>query len=617
MVIYKDGDKARFTAHMNNEHGAFFDIDYLLASCLLETDQKDAVAKTVKASGKVHPMLEESGAGQDAGVTLREEAAYNPPEAPERVENLVVKKEKPDFPGPGDNSDLQCGSCETQFGTQEAFQQHQRKDCKKKFKKKNIECDECGQHFTTKKSLRNHKEMMHNKDINIKKERYDDPSMDPNLMYPSFSAENTENASFNEHVSRGDDVSTHGVEGYNSATMNCYGDAYPDYGASNTAYGNNIDAYAGANLETYGSRPEMYNTNNDDETYGATSDKYQSHGDDIGQIMNDVRKENPRYLDQVLSEARKRNPEELDQMLSQARKRSADDLDQMLDDVKRQNEDLYEKSGEPVAAESSAKVANPASERFYCQVESCGKSYSAKSNKQIHEKKAHNIMSERSRKKLKGSEEEQEPDPKNETLEVKEKETNIKWDELAKLRAQYYDTSPVSKTTETPDASDVSIQYNPKLESSFPRPFSPADTSMGQHETTTEEHPTFDTAPSYPNISQSNTAPSYPDISQSKYFTKNPNVITNARGKSISLFNETPAAGLSEKWRMRSFETTTKAGSKALIKHYLTPELKVLKTGLAVVEYLRLTGEMGTDQILETARALNISEGKLKKTLYE
>jgi len=580
---------------MNNEHGAFFDIDYLLASCLLEKDQKDAVAKTVKASGKVHPMLEESGTSQDASVTLREEAAYNPPEVPERVENLVVKKEKPDFPGPGDNSDLQCGSCDTQFGTQEAFQQHQRKECKKKLKKKNIECDECGQHFITKKSLRNHKEMMHNKDINIKKEGFD-ANMDPNLMYPNYPAENTENASFNEHANRSDDVNTHGAEGYNS-----YGDAYPDnYGASSNTYGTNTSVYASANLENYGSRPEMYNTNNHDETYGATSDKYQSHGDDIGQIMNDVRKENPRYLDQVLNEARKRNPEELDQMLSQAKKRSAEDLDQMLDDVRRQNEDLYEKSGEPLA-DSIGKVAAPVSERFYCQVESCGKSYSAKSNKQIHEKKAHNIMSERSRKKLKGSEEEQGPNPMNETVEVEvqAKEADIKWDELDKLRAQFYGdgSMTIDKTTETPNG------YNPKIESSFPRPLSP-DTRMDHHETTTEEHAN----------NENEAAPNYPDISQSKYFTRNPKVITNARGKSISLFNETPA-GLSEKWRVRSFETTTKAGSKALIKHYLTPELKVLKNGLAVVEYLRLTGEMGTDQILEIAKALNISDGKLK-TLY-
>jgi len=50
MVIYKDGDKARFTAHMANEHGAFFDISYLLASSLMEDEQKAAVARVVEGS---------------------------------------------------------------------------------------------------------------------------------------------------------------------------------------------------------------------------------------------------------------------------------------------------------------------------------------------------------------------------------------------------------------------------------------------------------------------------------------------------------------------------------------------------------------------------------------
>ena len=36
----QDGDKTRFRNHMNNEHGAFFDLDYLLASCMMETEQK-------------------------------------------------------------------------------------------------------------------------------------------------------------------------------------------------------------------------------------------------------------------------------------------------------------------------------------------------------------------------------------------------------------------------------------------------------------------------------------------------------------------------------------------------------------------------------------------------
>ena len=47
MVIYKDGDKTRFIAHLANEHGALFDVDYLLASSMMENDQKASVAVAV------------------------------------------------------------------------------------------------------------------------------------------------------------------------------------------------------------------------------------------------------------------------------------------------------------------------------------------------------------------------------------------------------------------------------------------------------------------------------------------------------------------------------------------------------------------------------------------
>merc|ERR1711864_55983 len=82
------------------------------------------------------------------------------------------------------------------------------------------------------------------------------------------------------------------------------------------------------------------------------------------------------------------------------------------------------------------------------------------------------------------------------------------------------------------------------------------------------------------------------DTSLSKYFEKNPNVFANARGKSLKLFSE---------------------GAKSTsIKHYLTPDQKVLKTGLAVLEYLRLEGKLNPDQLVEVRTVLKISDKKLR-----
>ena len=47
MVIYKDGDKGRFRAHLNYEHRAFYDTDVLLAISLMDASQKETVAKSV------------------------------------------------------------------------------------------------------------------------------------------------------------------------------------------------------------------------------------------------------------------------------------------------------------------------------------------------------------------------------------------------------------------------------------------------------------------------------------------------------------------------------------------------------------------------------------------
>ena len=48
LVIYKSGDITRFTAHLANEHGAFFDIEYLLASCFMDEGQKEAIAHPIR-----------------------------------------------------------------------------------------------------------------------------------------------------------------------------------------------------------------------------------------------------------------------------------------------------------------------------------------------------------------------------------------------------------------------------------------------------------------------------------------------------------------------------------------------------------------------------------------
>ena len=46
-ISYRDGDKTKFREHMRMEHGVFFDLDFLLASCLMDAEQKAKLARSV------------------------------------------------------------------------------------------------------------------------------------------------------------------------------------------------------------------------------------------------------------------------------------------------------------------------------------------------------------------------------------------------------------------------------------------------------------------------------------------------------------------------------------------------------------------------------------------
>jgi len=106
------------------------------------------------------------------------------------------------------------------------------------------------------------------------------------------------------------------------------------------------------------------------------------------------------------------------------------------------------------------------------------------------------------------------------------------------------------------------------------------------------------------------------NLSNSKYFQKNPNIISNARGKSLKLFTE-EAAGLPEGWKVRSIERESKEGAKPIIvKHYLSPDQRVLKTVLGVLEFLRCEGKLDANQLMDLRSVLKVSDRKVKE-LYE
>merc|ERR1712013_469292 len=103
------------------------------------------------------------------------------------------------------------------------------------------------------------------------------------------------------------------------------------------------------------------------------------------------------------------------------------------------------------------------------------------------------------------------------------------------------------------------------------------------------------------------------DIQGSEYFTKYPKAIANPQEKSLKLFKN--AEGLPEGWKVRLLNDPK--GDGKTVRHYLSPDMRVLKTGQGVVEYLRLAGTLSKDQILEIAKIfLLLSEKKISALFH-
>jgi len=531
MVIYKDGDKTRFKNHLNNEHGAFFDIDYLLASCLLENDQKEAIARTVSNRGV--NLLQESKLSDIYSETLREDTDCNPRDG--TLRDFELKKEKFEYPG--------------DTFSDESFLSQRNKD---DVKRKQFECEKCGKSYTTKQSLKGHIEK-HHPATEVKKEKFDEFDLGSGQIQ--------------QHISevRDEMVSEEYVGGF-AHPVNKY--VQNDF--------NNEYLYETSSIST-----ESADTTLPLSISGLSEPKSSVSHDESGT-------EATIYGDSLRTESDlKRNNYESLQMSSQDRS--------VVNGVKREfieDEFNRKRKVQTAVSEVSDKVDNAVDSRFKCRAEGCDKTYTQACNRRTHERKAHDIESSRYSKRFKSNS----TDTPNKTQE----KDNLKWDELEKIRAQYYNTpqSPL----------------NDSIKATVDSASSHSDSQSKRVDETHQEGPTFKRKE---DTTSENSLPVIPgiDLDSSKYFTKNPKVVTSARGKSLSLFNEIPE-GLPDEWKMRTFEVVTNSGSKSMIKHYLSPEFKVLKSALAVVEYLRLKGELEADQIRAIACNLNVSDKKLK-SLYD
>jgi len=108
-------------------------------------------------------------------------------------------------------------------------------------------------------------------------------------------------------------------------------------------------------------------------------------------------------------------------------------------------------------------------------------------------------------------------------------------------------------------------------------------------------------------------SPTQVDISKSKYFKANPQTVNSqVEGKLKDQYNVLDDK-LPGGWKVKEIQHELKSGRKETKRHYLTPDNKALKTGLAVLEYMRLSGKYSAKEIMDYAKYLAVPVNRLEK----
>ena len=66
-------------------------------------------------------------------------------------------------------------------------------------------------------------------------------------------------------------------------------------------------------------------------------------------------------------------------------------------------------------------------------------------------------------------------------------------------------------------------------------------------------------------------------------------------------------------WKIKEITRVLKNGRRETKRFFLTRDHHVLKTGLAVLEFMRLTGAFTAKQIMDIARHLSVPVSRLEK----
>ena len=160
VVQYKNNNKVRFVKHMENEHAAYFDLDFILATCFMDEDEKAAVKNVIQNK---NVDSDEDGVEE---VTVTEIAVKTEvhPEPPKETS----KRERKDEPSKESEAkkakvetiskSFDCRQCDEKFSNSKDLEGHVQAI---HTNSGSIPCDQCNEQFLSNEDLRKHTTSSH------------------------------------------------------------------------------------------------------------------------------------------------------------------------------------------------------------------------------------------------------------------------------------------------------------------------------------------------------------------------------------------------------------------------------------------------------------------------
>jgi len=704
-IDYKNQDPTTFRNHMKDQHGAFHQIDYILASCFLSKEELGKVARRPLVELGAQELEEVEGLQETLAEDLEspQESLGGKRDAEEMNVGTPTKKRKYAKAKEGGHGEVKCDHCEKKYSSKNSLANHLKK-CHAAGIKKELVIESSGEGSVGEVALdesniiniTNHGEeaesMVELDDsMNSSQEQSEQVEQDAK----KFACDLCDKKFVSEQGRRTHKTRKHGSD--QPLLLAC---EYQDCALAflknselrkhEIAMHNRVPrSWKSKNVKKESAAGSVFEYNSSEEV--AAGSEAEDASDVDSSVANDPADdisiaENKASAAECEDSINEGEPEE-GSITEEAEDISITDDNGDIEGVT-EDEDITAKYQDvPVDSDTSMDLADVIAvdqesreaakevSRFVCSF-GCGKSYSAKCNLSNHEIKVHNRPKLKSRKSQKPTASPKKLDEKegeakvetseeptddgiisdNKTGETGAEEARVEKLEESNASSFFNDSSlgdfdfeekeqEVGEDTAAEGAADGAADGPGPVLSEVDAVEEGADVNEVDEETRNEGEEEEEEAPSKEAIlaklrkgGAMNVLADFPlpkenqeteeealdgsptermsgtlDLKASEYFTKYPKAIANPQERSLKLFNE-DAEGLPEGWKVRLLKDPRDEGKT--VRHYLSPDMRVLKTGQGVVEYLRLEGSLPTDQILNIAKSVLLLSEKKINALY-